>query len=125
MKVIASLLVTVTAFLRNTEVVHADKVNKTALPFNYYHCFDGTCNHGNDIAVDAGCQDMRWFSMTDKGADFKKLGSGIKVTYYMRNRCEQYHSYQHTLDCTSADEEVTWSNKGEFTVQSYKVESCV
>ena len=89
MKVIASLLVTVTAFLRNTEVVHADKVNST-LPFNYYHCFDGTCNHGNDIAVDAGCQDMRWFSMTDKGADFKKLGSGIKVTYYMRNRCEQY-----------------------------------
>ena len=43
----------------------------------------------------------------------------------MRNRCEQYHSYQHTLDCTSADEEVVWSNKGEFTVQSYKVESCV
>jgi len=89
------------------------------------HCFDGTCNYGNDIAVDAGCQDMRWFSMSDKGADFKKLGSGIKVTYYMRNRCEQYYSYQHTLDCTSADEEVVWSNKGEFTVQSYKVESCV
>ena len=43
----------------------------------------------------------------------------------MRNRCEQYYSYQHTLDCTSDDSEVVWSNKGEFTVQSYKVESCV
>ena len=122
MKVLASLLVTVAANLR--EVAHANKQNST-LPFNYMHCFDGTCNHGGDIAVDKGCQDMRWFSMKDKGADFKKLGSGIKVTYYMRNRCEQYHSYQHTLDCTSADEEVSWTNKGEFTVQSYKVESCV
>ena len=37
----------------------------------------------------------------------------------------RYHSYQHTLDCTSDDSEVVWSNKGEFTVQSYKVESCV
>merc|ERR1719224_397336 len=110
MKVLASLLVIATATLR--EVAHANQT----LPFNYEHCFDGTCNVGNDIMVDKGCQDMRCFS---------KTGSSIKVTYYMRNRCEQYHSYQHTLDCTSSDEKVTWSNKGEFTVQSYKVESCV
>ena len=64
------------------QVVHA---NKTALPHNYMHCFDGTCNYGNDIAVDAGCQDMRWFSMSDKGADFKKLGSGIKVRSNVMN----------------------------------------
>ena len=66
------------------QVAHANKQNST-LPFNYMHCFDGTCNHGGDIAVDKGCQDMRWFSMTDKGADFKKLGSGIKVNTSLAN----------------------------------------
>merc|ERR1719352_1751054 len=114
MMVLASLLVTATALLR--EVAHVNKAN-TSLPHNYV----------NDILVDQGCQDMKWLSMAANeggGETFKKLGSGIKVTYFMRNRCEQYHSYQHTLDCSDSDVEMSWSNSGEFTVQSYKVESC-
>ena len=98
------------------EVAH---VNST-LPFNYQHCLGDMCNGADQIAERGKCVEHRNYKA---GTVFKKIGSGIKVTYFLRNRCEPYSKYSHVLDCAKADAEQTLTS--EFPIQSYMVESCV
>jgi len=92
----------------------------SAWPHTYQNCVAGTCRGADQIKSHMPCVENLYHNI---GEEYKKFGANLKVTLYMRNRCEQYYDKVHVLECTSADEWVAFSPK--FPVQSYKVESCV
>merc|ERR1719158_15863 len=95
-------------------------LNATGWPHTYQNCQGSNCNAADQIKSDVPCVEFRDFKA---GTPFKKFGSNLKVTLYLRNRCESYHTYNQVLECTSGDEWVEWEST--YPVQSYKVESCV
>ena len=82
------------------------------------YCF---ANRGADqIKSNMPCVEGLYFK---GGSEYKKIGSNMKVTLYLRNRCEGYYEYHHVLPCTKSD---VWVEETlPWPVQSYKVESCV
>ena len=122
MKVLASLLMLVAA----NKVRYAfgdaalEKKEMTSWPHTYQNCVAGTCRGADQIKSNQPCVEGLYH---EGGQVYKKFGANLKVTLYLRGRCEQYHEYVHVLECTKADEWVEATLK--YPVQSYKVESCV
>ena len=88
-------------------------------PHTYQNCVAGTCRAADQIKSDVDCVESLYL---EGGSEYKKIGSNMKVTLYLRNRCAKYHEYFHVLDCTKSD---TWVETTlAWPVQSYKVEAC-
>merc|ERR1719395_188118 len=122
MKVLASLLMLVAAdkVRYAFDEAAAAKKEVAGWPHTYQNCVAGTCRGADQIKSYMPCVEGLYFP---GGSEYKKFGSNMKVTLYLRNRCKGYHEYHHVLGCTKSD---VWVEETlPWPVQSYKVESCV
>ena len=111
MQMLATLLTLTAASTMN--------MTTTGWPHTYENCVAGTCRAADQIKSDVDCVESLYL---EGGSEYKKIGSNMKVTLYLRNRCQMYHEYSHVLDCTKSD---TWVETTlSWPVQSYKVEAC-
>merc|ERR1719181_2675958 len=117
MKVLAILLSLVAAGAERAFLeASMAKKGMSTWPHTYQNCVAGTCRGADQIKSNMPCVEGVYFNA---GEEYKKFGANMKVTLYLRGRCESYHHYTHVLDCTSGDEWVSETLK--FPVQSYKV----
>merc|ERR1719174_3150144 len=119
MKVLASLLMLVAADKVRYAFHEASlaKKGQTAWTHTYQNCVAGTCRGADQIKSNMPCVEGLYHA---GGEEYKKFGANLKVTLYLRGRCESYHHYTHVLDCTSAEECVKSIYPSQH--QPYKVE---
>merc|ERR1712224_831571 len=110
------------------------KVNST-IPRTEKGTIDGTEILGpsaGDTALKASCAQFARDAVNDAARpNIEVCGTSTKVTVYLRNRCEDYHTYTHEIgtcstgaspsSCVSASPAtVEWMQ----TAQSYKITTC-
>ena len=86
------------------------------LQTRYENCVAGTCRAADQIKSDVDCVESLYL---EGGSEYKKIGSNMKVTLYLRNRCQMYHEYSHVLDCTKSDTWVDWAQHKKYMYFRY------